>query len=60
VLAGIIASLLAQGLPPLEAAKAGVYFHGLAGDIAAENLGQISMISSDIINYLPEAFLKEN
>jgi NAD(P)H-hydrate epimerase len=36
----------------------GVYIHGLAGDIAAAKLGQVSMIATDIINSLPEAFMR--
>jgi len=55
VLSGIITGLLSQGLPPLEAAKLGVYLHGLAGDIGAEELGEYSLIASDLIEYLPEA-----
>lgn len=56
VLTGIIAALIGQGLLPFEAAVAGVYLHGLAGDIAAEQVGQISLIAGDIINALPAAF----
>ena len=56
VLTGIITSLLAQGYLPAEAAQLGVYLHGLAGDLAAEDLGEESLIASDIINYLPKAF----
>jgi hydroxyethylthiazole kinase-like uncharacterized protein yjeF len=55
VLTGMIGGLLAQGLPPLEAAKWGVYLHGLAGDIAAQEIGEIPLIASDIIDYLPDA-----
>lgn len=56
VLTGIILSLLAQGYTSEEACKLGVYLHGLAGDCAARQKGQISMIASDIIDYLPAAF----
>lgn len=56
VLTGIIASLLAQGYLPAEAAQLGVYLHGLAGDLAAEALGEECLIASDIISYLPAAF----
>ena len=56
VLTGIIAGLMGQRLPPLEAAILGVYLHGLAGDFAAEELGRISMTATDVIDYLPEAF----
>lgn len=49
VLSGIIVSLLAQGLDPLSAAKAGVFLHGEAGDKAASKLGERGMLPSDII-----------
>ncbi len=55
VLTGVIAALLGQGTPSLEAAILGVYLHGLAGDFAAEELGRRSMTAGDIIEYLPEA-----
>ncbi len=58
VLTGVIAALLGQGLSSFDAAVLGVYTHGLAGDIAAEKLGQISMITTDIIDNLPYAFKK--
>jgi len=58
VLTGIITGLLAQQLSPENAAVAGVYLHGLAGDIAAEHRSQPSLIASDIIDYLGEAFLR--
>ncbi len=57
VLTGIITGLLAQAYDALDAALIGVYVHGLAGDLAAEKKGQISMIASDIIDHLPQAFL---
>ncbi len=56
VLTGIIAGLLAQGYSSEHAALAGVYIHGLAGDIAAEKISQQSLIASDVIEYLGEAF----
>ncbi|MCX8082306.1 MAG: NAD(P)H-hydrate dehydratase [bacterium] len=56
VLAGIIGGLLAQGRPALESARYGVYIHGLAGDIAAKEIGETSLIASDIIKKLPDAF----
>jgi len=56
VLTGIITSLLAQGYTPEQAAITGVYLHGVAGDIAKENVGEISLIASDIIEQLPSAF----
>lgn len=57
VLSGIIGSLLAQGMEPIEAAICGVYLHGLAGDIAVIELGERSLIASDLIDFLPDAFL---
>lgn len=57
-LTGVIVALLAQGLSPWEAARLGVHVHGLAGDLAAEELGQVSLIASDLIEYLPRAFQK--
>jgi NAD(P)H-hydrate epimerase len=56
VLTGIITALLGQNLSPFAAAQLGVYVHGLAGDLAAEALGQTSLIASDLLRYLPEAF----
>lgn len=53
VLAGVIASFLAQGIEPFTAAIAGVYLHSKAGDNAAEKLSQYGMIPSDILNELP-------
>ena len=55
VLAGLIAAILCQGLAPLDAARLGVYLHGLAGDLAAQRLGQVSMIARDLVDFLPEA-----
>jgi NAD(P)H-hydrate epimerase len=56
VLTGIIASLLGQGIKPFLAAKLGVYIHGLSGDLAAKEKGQISLIAGNIINKLPVIF----
>ena len=56
VLAGIIASLLAQGAPTVSAAVAGVYLHAAAGDLAARNLTPYAMLPSDLIDELPYAF----
>lgn len=53
LLAGIIGSLVGQGLPPLEAAACGAWLHGAAGDICADLLGQRSMLPSDMIDVLP-------
>ncbi|MBO5089650.1 MAG: NAD(P)H-hydrate dehydratase [Clostridia bacterium] len=52
VLSGIIVSLLAQGLPPIEAAKAAVYLHSLAADKAAKITGEAGLLPSDIIEAL--------
>ncbi len=57
VLTGIITSLLGQGYQPLDAARLGVYLHGLAGDLAVINVGQNALIASDIIDNLGKAFL---
>ena len=56
VLAGIIASLAAQGAKPLDAAAMGVHIHGTAGDIAAERFGKTAMLPSDIILCLSDVF----
>lgn len=58
VLTGVITALICQGLAPFEAATLGVYVHGMAGDLAAEKRGQIGMIATDIIEFLPAAFQK--
>lgn len=55
VLTGVILALLAQGYSAFDAARLAVYLHGLAGDLAAENLSEEGVIASDIINYLPHA-----
>ena len=56
VLTGILLSLLAQGYSHEEACRLGVWLHGKAGDIAAEQLSEESMIASDIVEHLPKAF----
>jgi NAD(P)H-hydrate epimerase len=56
VLTGIITSLLAQRYKPRLAAIIGVYLHGLAGDLAAEQLSQQALSAGNIIEYLPKAF----
>ena len=53
VLAGAIASLLAQGLPPFEAAIAGAYLHGLAGDLVREEIGAAGAVAGDLLPKLP-------
>ncbi|MFK7947672.1 MAG: NAD(P)H-hydrate dehydratase [Saprospiraceae bacterium] len=58
VLTGILTAFLTQGYEPLEAALLGIYLNGLAGDLAAEEHGFVSMIAGDIIDYLGKAFRK--
>lgn len=58
VLTGLIAGLAGQGLAPAKAAVLGVYLHGLAGDFAREQLGEWSMLAGEILNFLPQAFLR--
>lgn len=56
VLAGLTGALLGQGLPAFEAAQLAAFVHGRAGDLAADDLGETSLIASDLIAYLPRAF----
>ena len=58
VLTGVITALLGQGLSNIDSAVLGVYIHGLAGDIAAEKAGQVSLMATDIIEALGEAFMR--
>ena len=53
VLAGIIVSLLGQGIAPLEAAACGAWLHGAAGDLCAAEMGQYGMLPTDMLNVLP-------
>jgi len=55
VLAGIIAALLARGIDPLDAACAGVYLHGLAGDILKEEMGDSGLVAMDLAERVPHA-----
>jgi NAD(P)H-hydrate epimerase len=55
VLAGLIAALLGQGFEPFAAAQLGVYLHGAAGDLARDNLGEVSLIATDLLDFLPAA-----
>jgi len=55
-LTGVIVGLLAQGYLPEHAACLGVYLHGLAGDIAAEELGQEFLLAEDVVGHLGQAF----
>ena len=56
VLTGIIASFLGQGMDPYSAAKLAVYVHGLAGDYAAKEKGEIGLTATDILDNLARAF----
>ena len=55
VLAGIISGLLAQKMTPFEASVLGVYLHGLAGDLAKNDLTEYGVLASDTIRYIPNA-----
>lgn len=55
VLTGVIAGLIAQGASVKEAAVAGVYLHGLAGDLAADSMGMHGMLAGDVARHLPYA-----
>lgn len=56
VLTGILTALLAQGYSAPDAALIGVYVHGLAGDLAAREIGETGLIAGDLVNFLPAAF----
>lgn len=56
VLTGILTGLLARGYAAVDASMIAMYIHGYAGDLAARELGEESMIASDIIKFLPKAF----
>jgi len=58
VLTGVITALIGQGLSDFDATVLGVYIHGLAGDIAAEKVGQVSLMTTDIIQALGDAFMR--
>ena len=55
VLTGMIVGLLAQGVSAWDAACAATYFHGSAGDLASQRLGQPGMLASDLIAQIPYA-----
>lgn len=55
VLTGLIAALMGQGLEAFAAAQLGVYLHGFAGDLAREDLGEVALIATDLLQYLPHA-----
>ena len=56
VLTGILTALLARGYRQADACIVGMYLHGLAGDLAANDLGKESLVAGDLIEYLPKAF----
>ena len=58
VLTGLLAALLGQGLDPFAASQLAVYLHGRAGDLARDELGEVSLIATDLIDYLPRALLQ--
>jgi NAD(P)H-hydrate epimerase len=58
VLSGMIGGLIAQGMTPFDAAGAGAYLHGLAGDLAAEEKGLLGLIATDVLEKIPAAILK--
>ena len=53
VLAGVLVSLLGQGIEPLEATACAAWLHGAAGDICARDIGQYGMLPTDMLNVLP-------
>lgn len=58
VLTGLLAALLAQGLSAFDAARLGVYLHGLAGDLAAQGVGETALVAGDITNHISKAYLR--
>ncbi|MEM7803154.1 MAG: ADP/ATP-dependent (S)-NAD(P)H-hydrate dehydratase, partial [Chloroflexota bacterium] len=60
VLAGIIASLMGQGVSPLKGTVVAGYLHGLAGEVAAQSFGDRGLLASELIDYLPEAIKRLN
>ena len=58
VLAGLIGTFLAQEMPAFEGAALGVHLHGLSGDLARDAKGEVSLIASDVLDYLPAAFIQ--
>jgi NAD(P)H-hydrate epimerase len=57
-LTGILLGLLAQGMTSIDAAIFGVYLHGLAGDLAAKEKSEFSLVAGDIIDFMGKAFLE--
>lgn len=56
VLTGLLAALLAGGMPAFDAAVLGAYVHGLAGDLGREEMGETALIAADLLTHLPRAF----
>jgi len=56
VLAGVIGALIGQKMPPFDAAVYGVHVHGKAGDLAKRNVGEVSLMATDLLDTLPRAF----
>ena len=55
VLTGLVAALIAQGLAPFDAACLGARIHGMAGDVGAAEVGEISLTAADLLDFLPDA-----
>jgi len=58
VLTGLITALLAQGLAPFDAARLGAYAHGLAGEVAADSVGELGMLASDLLERIPRVLAR--
>ncbi len=58
VLTGVITALVCQHLSPFDAARLGAHVHGLAGDLAAAEIGPVGLIASDLVRFLPAALAK--
>jgi len=58
VLTGLLAGLIAQGIETTAASKLGVYLHGLAGDLAAQDVGEAPLIARDILQHFPAALMR--
>lgn len=58
VLSGVLGALLAQGLPAAAATQVGVFAHGLAGDLAAERVGEVGLIATDLLHGLGQVWAR--
>jgi NAD(P)H-hydrate epimerase len=58
VLTGILGALLGQKFSFWDAARFGVFIHGLAGDLAAKKIGEVSLTAGDLLDFLPAAIRK--